>query len=108
MVNCHSCKYSRSIPGDCHISCAAIVLSNESATKIFAAVTSGIPVLIKAVTDVTGLSFDSYGIQSGYCMFPLNYDPVWMSGTCKLKQLSEDTEAQIAASKQDANLIVKV
>lgn len=108
MVNCHSCKYSRSIPGDCHISCGAIVLSSESAAKIFAAVSTGIPVLLKAVTDVTGLSFDAHGIQSGYCMFPFNYDPIWISGECKLRKLSEDTEAQIAASKQDANLIAKV
>lgn len=107
MPNCHSCKYSRSIPGDCHISCAALVLNGDSAAKIFTAVMSGLPVLTKAVTDVTGLSFNSYGVQAGYCMFPMNYDPAWVSGDCKLKQLSEDVEAKIAADKE-ANLIAKV
>ena len=31
-----------------------------------------------------GFSFNSHGVANGWANFPLNYDPVWMQGECKL------------------------
>jgi hypothetical protein len=49
--NCYTCKWSRSIPGDCHKSCA-----NADARVV------GNPV----------------GIRGGWFCFPFNFDPVWV------------------------------
>ena len=49
--DCYKCKHRRNIPGDCHSKCA-----NTDA-------------------DVVG---DKYGRQSGWFMWPINFDPVWL------------------------------
>lgn len=96
MPDCYQCKYRQNIPGDCHSSCNAPVVSQETKIKVMLMVTNG---LDQIVTDVTGLSFEKYAISNGWCNFPLNYDPIWVSGDCKLKKLSEDLELQIIEKK---------
>ena len=53
--NCHQCKYRRSIPGDCHITC------------------------INPDPNMTG---HSHGIKNGWFFYPFNFDPAWKTKTC--------------------------
>lgn len=55
MGECYSCKNRRTIPGDCHSSCA------------------------KPDPDMTG---DEHGKSSGWFSYPYNFDPVWKTKLC--------------------------
>ena len=52
-LDCHKkCKHKRSVPGNCHISCA------------------------KPDNGVTG---NPWGIQNGWFIYPFLFDPIWGS-----------------------------
>lgn len=53
--NCRACQHRYSIPGSCHIACD------------------------KPDPAMTG---HQHGIENGWFMYPLNYDPVWMTAKC--------------------------
>ncbi len=55
MGKCYSCSHRRSIPGDCHSSCA------------------------KPDKEMTG---NAHGIRNGWFMYPFNFDPTWMTKEC--------------------------
>lgn len=54
--NCYECKHSRDVPGNCHIQC------------------------VKPDTNMTG---HLHGIKRGWFMYPLLFDPVWMTAKCE-------------------------
>lgn len=53
---CAGCKHKRRIPGDCHIACAKPEGSGVTGKKI--------------------------GIQNGWFMYPINFDPTWRESDC--------------------------
>lgn len=53
--NCYNCKSHHSIPGDCHIGC-----NNPD-------------------LEMTG---NPHGIRNGWFLYPLCFDPVWMTKKC--------------------------
>lgn len=86
MSNCHDCRFSKNIPGDCHIACGALI--NDKAASLLA-----IHLMIgnyNCVKETMGISFNPHGVQSGWCNFPFNYDPVWIEGDCKIKVMNSD------------------
>lgn len=90
MSNCHNCVFHQTIPGDCHISCGNPVVVKNALT-IVASLHSGmgynlIPIL--------GFTMSQHGIDNGWANFPLNYDPIWIEGECKLKILKKDENEQ--------------
>ncbi len=54
--NCHRCEFKREVPGDAHIEC------------------------VKPDATMTGLP---HGIREGWFMYPLVFDPVWMTSKCE-------------------------
>ena len=52
---CYNCKHMRTIPGDCHISCA------------------------KPDYEMTG---HDLGIRNGWFFYPINFDPCWGTKEC--------------------------
>ena len=54
--NCNECKFSRDVPGNCHIRC------------------------VNPDADMTGAP---HGIKQGWFMYPLLFDPTWMTSECK-------------------------
>ena len=62
-LNCWDCKHKRSIPGDCHISCA------------------------KPDPDMTG---HKVGINGGWFFYPSNFDPIWKTKECCNLEATED------------------
>ena len=55
MSECYSCIHKRSIPGDCHISCAK---------------------------PDQGMMGNLHGIRNGWFLYPWNFDPVWKIKLC--------------------------
>lgn len=54
-LKCYTCKHKRNVPGNAHVMC------------------------LKPDDDVTG---DEWGIQNGWFIYPVLFDPTWGSG-CK-------------------------
>ena len=54
--NCFECLGKESIPGNCHIMC---------------------------VTPDPDMRGDEHGIREGWFMYPLVFDPTWMTRKCK-------------------------
>jgi hypothetical protein len=69
---CHHCKHRREMPGNAHISCA------------------------KPDADMTG---DLHGIQKGWFMYPMLYDPTWMTAKCRNAEINE---AAVSPAVSDA------
>ena len=65
--SCYKCAHRREIPGDAHSRC-----NNHSAK-------------------VEG---DEYGIRSGWFMWPINFDPVWLKACDGFSDKPEDKMAE--------------
>jgi len=73
MMPCYQCKHSHTIPGDCHLSCHhPIVEENGTALTLIGCITIGEYPL--------NITIDEHGFNSGWAYWPLNFDPVWISG----------------------------
>ncbi len=69
-VNCYECKYRGTVPGNAHSCCRY----PGNSTDIFDMFTSNnrdnaIKLNIKG---------NAHGIRSGWFMWPVNFDPVWL------------------------------
>ncbi len=64
-MNCKDCYYSKSIPGDTHISCShpEVDFSNIPET-------------------LNKFNINSHGIKMGWASWPFSFDGVWLSTTC--------------------------
>lgn len=100
-LNCGNCKYSQNIAGNTHISCRYPLLSYSESTKI--SMLSMInPVMFNDVLSKTfGFTGNMHGIQSGWFMFPENFDPSWIEGSCNYHSeiVGESVEFNIEFNK---------
>lgn len=69
--NCYDCSHRRTIPGDAHTRC-----NNHSAT----------------------VSGNPHGIRSGWFLWPLNFDPVWLESCDGFSTTEEDKFAETKKS----------
>lgn len=98
MSNCSSCKYRKSIPGDAHISCEFPLVDKMELIKYLTTEPHNYKKIIK---NNYGFSIMDGGIENGYVLFPLNFDPSWFNGDC-LKHsdlVGEAVEYQIKISE---------
>ena len=68
--NCYECKFRGSVPGDAHSCCKY----PGTATGILDYFSSKNP-LIAEKLNIKG---NAHGIRSGWFMWPVNFDPVWL------------------------------
>lgn len=61
--NCYDCIHRRNLAGDCHSAC-----SHPKANISF----------LVGVGNPLGITGNAHGIRSGWFMWPMNYDPVWL------------------------------
>lgn len=75
-ADCYRCAHRRDIPGDAHSRCVAL------GDSLLGAITA------RAIAEsAVLLVLHPHGVSRGWCEWPLNFDPVWVSD-CKLhKQL---------------------
>lgn len=70
-VNCYECKHRRELAGDCHSSCGHPAASSV-ALMLFAAGKS------EFNTTQIHVRGNTHGVRSGWFMWPLNFDPIWL------------------------------
>lgn len=73
--DCYQCPYRRKLQHSAHSACK--VLDGEFALAFSISVSSG---EIKAIDSPEGqlLKFDPHGVANGWCIWPINFDPVWV------------------------------
>jgi hypothetical protein len=77
-MDCHKCKHSQRIPGDCHLDC------QEGLRQCFAREPQE-PVTIR-------VSLNEHGVKNGWAMWPFNFDPIWVDA-CNCFRSTEDEQA---------------
>lgn len=75
--SCYSCGYKGTNPGSCHIRC------NFNWAKAEIKPPAGNP----------------HGINRGWYMFPLNYDPAWMVDLCSVH--TKEIDAELVVKDRD-------
>lgn len=67
--NCYKCKWKRSVAGNCHIEC------------------------VRPDPDMTG---DPHGMKNGWFIYPMLFDPIWMTKECINFHDKEDETVSIS------------
>ena len=85
-MDCHSCKHSASIPGDCHLKCIHPetkhiwdVELSDFLSLIGKQVTFAYPV------DSMDIKLNDHGYKNGWANWPFNYDPIWLDNCNKFE-----------------------
>lgn len=87
--NCYSCKFRAEVPGSAHSECT--VPSKETGLKIAFEIAKGrIPTITNKDTGEVLLELHKHGVRNGWCMWPLNFDPVWVTCRLPLDELEEE------------------
>ena len=69
--NCYECEYRGRVPGDAHSCCTYPENDPDMFTGLFSKKN-----MVNAKK--LNISADSHGIQNGWFMWPVNFDPVWL------------------------------
>ena len=83
-MNCLACKHRRPLSGDTHSACHhpenEKMLENPMAQlfAIFASVGRVEPVVDNGAAAKIGITLNEHGVRSGWCNWPMNYDPIWV------------------------------
>ena len=70
---CYHCKYKKEVPGNAHIKC-----TNPDKT----------------------MKGNLHGIDRGWFMYPLLFDPVWKLQECKNYELAEEVKHTVSQSNK--------
>lgn len=74
--NCYQCPHRREVPGSAHSACA---LGAPLQAPFLLAYSMGkTPKLTNEETGETILEIHPHGARSGWAMWPMNFDPVWV------------------------------
>lgn len=88
--DCYKCKYRKEVPGSAHSSCSA--LNTELSLALLCAL--GLGDRIPSATNPDGvdvITFDPVGVFNGWCLFPANFDPVWVTCNLNIEDVSNIT-----------------
>lgn len=72
---CYSCRYQHAIPGDSHVGCA--LKGTPFNTYIEA-----------RMGRLEPPQRDPHGIAGGWCLWPINFDPIWIDH-CNYQQVEQ-------------------
>lgn len=97
---CYNCAHKRNVAGDCHISCSNPDIAKHSQTLSMLSLVS--PSQLAGFCNSTlGFAVEEHGIRSGWFMFPMNYDPNWMSGECFYHSENEKLKNELIGKLKD-------
>ncbi len=85
--NCYQCKHRRNISGSAHIACGLI--EGASALLIAAQMSTGFGLTIQK-DGVDLIEFNPVGIRGGWCFWPVNFDPTWVTCHLPVDQNTDD------------------
>lgn len=78
--NCWECPCRGAVAGSAHISCD-LIASPKNFEVAFEIAKGRIPKIENTETGEVYIEFHPTGIKNGWCTWPLNFDPVWV--TCR-------------------------
>jgi len=83
-MDCYSCKYRGEVSGSAHSSCGVIdeLSEDKAGTTLLKLLLAGNMVANPVV------KLNPHGVASGWAMWPINFDPVWVDD-CKAYKLKE-------------------
>ena len=87
--DCYQCVYRGSLPYSAHSECNhpyALEPSNRLATPYFLLIGKRSPLM-----KLMNVSAHQHGIDSGWCMWPIDFDPVWIE-TCDRFKAKDEAE----------------
>lgn len=99
---CIQCPFKQSIPGDCHSACGHPVAVEKQMLLMSLVFTGRLGVIEEAL----GLRIEQYAVNEGWANFPVNYDPIWVTGTCSMLESYKQSVA-LFNEKKAAELIHK-
>jgi hypothetical protein len=85
MNACYTCKHRRDVPGDAHSRCVHPKINLNSLDMINVVI--GLPNSL----NVCG---SAHGIRSGWFIWPLNFDPVWLENCDGYESTEGKSDAQ--------------
>ncbi len=68
--DCYKCQHRGTVPGDCHSRCTYPGTSSDMFDMLMPE-----NLVLKEKLNIKG---DVHGIRSGWFMWPVNFDPVWL------------------------------
>lgn len=71
--NCHDCKYRGNVPGDAHSCC-----NHPKASLYGLLYLLSQPVVEGIRIPPLNIEADPHGVRSGWFMWPMNFDPIWL------------------------------
>jgi len=77
--DCYKCKHRKNVPGSAHIACG--LFEGIDALQIAIKMAAGSVIQIQK-EGVDLIEFNPIGIRGGWCLWPVNFDPTWVS--CRL------------------------
>ena len=76
--NCYSCKWRGSVPGSAHSSCSHPITDFMDGAGKFLVLMYALKGLRSPIEKMLNLTYDQHGFDSGWFMWPINFDPVWL------------------------------
>lgn len=99
---CNECPFKQSIPGDCHSACGHPVAVEKQMLLMSLVFTGRLSVIKQAL----GLQIDPHAVSQGWANFPMNFDPIWVTGSCSMLDSYKQSVAKFTAQRE-AELIHK-
>jgi hypothetical protein len=86
--DCYNCPHRRKVTGSAHSKCT-ILGEDADAMQVGAMMQIGMIIQIEDKDGRDLIEFDGHGIKNGWCAWPINFDPIWV--TCRLP-INDKTE----------------
>jgi hypothetical protein len=84
MNNCYNCPYRKPCVGSTHSQCTHPIFEPPNNFMLALALLRN-PTLALTTNEGTILEFNEHGVRSGWCNFPINFDPIWVSCNLPIK-----------------------
>ena len=76
-ANCYDCKYRGTVPGDVYSCCHHPSVANAD-DNMFGAMAQMLCGEFSEATLKLNIRANAHGVRSGWFMWPVNFDPVWL------------------------------
>ena len=104
-MNCHDCKYVGDVPGASHRCCNFLkeMLDPKEANLMeMGYIAKAVEIVI---TNSEGekrpaIKLVQQGVEGGWCMYPVNFDPVWIEDCVFFKDINSYEESEEDSSKE--------
>ena len=95
--NCYSCQYRTTIPGSAHSCCTVIRetakelgMEDSRAASLETLISLG-RANVKSQSDQPAVKLSQHGVDNGWAMWPLDFDPIWVE-SCEFESSKKEKD----------------